>query len=686
MVTVPSVAKQSARPLSQARQTARDPGTDPAAQSLSGLGQSVANAGQELAAGVKIMNDRNDTINRARATDEFNTKARDLALQEQDQGTNFEDPEAIKRYQQQLQQEHSRLLASHNGSADSQGRLDLMLGDVSSRHSAQALQIGRVSQKAAIEKQVAQVSVGLTEKVVNDPTKLPEAILEFEQSLSNYADATTPQELDAMHEAGISSMVGGIVQENINLGNTAEARAVFDQTKEIISPSARRKLRQGISALEGQEAKKNAEIAARRTRLKEAGVNISDPRIALAIEGINLPASSKTLTASERLVEFEAVKSARLGRPYKATKREVDIIFDLAKKTPDTGSGSGGLDSIFGKGATGRANAFIAQNAPDFASGNLTPEMERFFIAATSIVSAPNPITGQPGGLSPFAVEALARRGIDPRQVTNAPGLFVNPNVGADFLGAGDTPAAQAAGAAQVAPTDPASLEQPIPQISPPPAVGEQQEGFVEPGSAEDQPFLEPEAAIEQSRQFEAQGGLLAPQATLPQKTLFGLADLLTGPVSTVQAGVARVPGVGGALSNAAVVQARAFMPVLVKDLVRVLQNNPKFAEGERQAIQKDIELESRFFDNATRFRNNLIGLDDALAVRQQNAIEKLQVGQISRAETEHTLNVLAALVKFRKAMGVPPIVSEEEARQLEPGEMFRLDTNPTEVLRVKQQ
>jgi hypothetical protein len=189
---------------------------------------------------------------------------------------------------------------------------------------------------------------------------------------------------------------------------------------------------------------------------------------------------------------------------------------------------------------------------------------------------------------------------------------------------------------------------------------------------------------VQQSRQYEADGGVLAPQAPIPRKTIFELAPLTTGPTSTIQSVGSRIPVVGGLMENAAVTQAKSYLDVVTKDIVRVLQNNPRYAEGERQAITNDLKLALGLIDRPERMRNALIGLDDALSEREQNAIETLRNPAVGRDEYTHTLNMLNSVTKIRRTLGVPPLVTTaEDVKKYQPGTLVRLPDGS--VKRIKQ-
>ncbi|MEH6358829.1 MAG: hypothetical protein V7745_07555 [Pseudomonadales bacterium] len=158
-----------------------------------------------------------------------------------------------------------------------------------------------------------------------------------------------------------------------------------------------------------------------------------------------------------------------------------------------------------------------------------------------------------------------------------------------------------------------------------------------------------------------------------PNKTVWNLAEDTTGPIPAISETLGRIPVIGEAIDTSAATQARNFVPIIGRELTRVLQNNPKYAEGERKGIEAEININPSVFDNPTAYRDRLVAVDDALAVRQNTAFKTASNPLTSKAERLHSMNVLNGLMKFRESLGVPPLVqTPEEAKKLPPGTQFR--------------
>ncbi len=637
-------------------------GAVPAA--VAGLGKAVSGLGDDLQVSLDNVNRRNDAIEQARARETFSREAIDLFQEEQDAGTNFEDPASIEKFRADLVGKQTKILQGFKGSANAAANLTVSMEGIIGRNHARAVVTGRQSQQKAIERQVDNFAGTLADEAAENPGRLPEIMIEFNQELANFTDALTPPAFAAMHDGGAALIVGATIDRHIALGNLEGARDLFEKSRPFLTGKDTRKFNAQIVALEGETLKKNAEIAAKTARLVAAGVEIT-PRVALLLEGITLP-KKEPLTLAERIAEVEAATGKR------ATERQIGALALTHKKIGDDAKAR-----PFGAGALGGAQEFLAKEQPAFMAraGQPFNEADRMFTAAVALASRPNESTGIPGTLTPSTKEALRARGIDPRQMAGFP--VIPP---------------PAAPPAAPAPGDPRSGA--VPEITAPPLPGQEttasaaaaptglaarsvaqaqpEPGFAEPGSEADKPFSIADAA-EESRQFAEQGGLLSPQARLPSETIFGQTDILTGPISALRGFGAQIPLVGGIIEDPMTTRARTALPIIANDLLKILANNPKYAVTERTDLKEIVSLESKFFDRPGNMRQKIIGLDDALAIREKNARETIASEAVTRIEAEHALNILNGLIKFRKILGAPPVVRDAaEAKALPLNAPFR--------------
>jgi len=300
--------------------------------------------------------------------------------------------------------------------------------------------------------------------------------------------------------------------------------------------------------------------------------------------------------------------------------------FEIVVKRPATqaeiakmagaSTGEGGGD--FGNSLTGKSLNIVTEDAPAYAAGLLNEAEERRFESAYTQLLQPvtyqNPDTGLMETRRPdvpaFVTDAVRRRkGEVPPAAQAAPG---------------GQPGAMAASAA--------------PEGQP---------------TAGDAPA--------------ASGA--SPQGT----TVWEIVNKgVTGPVPAAIEAAGRTPGLGNLIGQTETTRARNYLPQIQRDLVRVLQNNPRYAEGERQAIEKDTSIQPEFFDTTPAMLDRLLAMDQALEVRENNAFNTSRSNAVGREERVQAMNVLNALRQFRENLGIPPRVkTPDEARKLPKGSQF---------------
>lgn len=115
----------------------------------------------------------------------------------------------------------------------------------------------------------------------------------------------------------------------------------------------------------------------------------------------------------------------------------------------------------------------------------------------------------------------------------------------------------------------------------------------------------------------------------------------------------------------------RTFVENASRDLIRVLQNNPQFAEGERKALEKELSIGPEIFRSAESYEAKLLGVAQSLTKRKADAQRSL-ASQVSKDERQRAMDQIAAIDSFMVNLGIPPVVStEEEVQGLPPGTVF---------------
>ena len=167
------------------------------------------------------------------------------------------------------------------------------------------------------------------------------------------------------------------------------------------------------------------------------------------------------------------------------------------------------------------------------------------------------------------------------------------------------------------------------------------------------------------------------PAATAPSggPKLWDQADNVAGPIAGVQRWIGSGPiplGIGGEQVSAA-----QQVEMQSRNLVRALQQNPRYAEGERKSIEKDIQIGPEALSNPTAYRLRLVEIGKYIQEELQFQASVLKNPSGSTVQQrQQALQSTATLNEFYGKLGLPQQVkSVEEAKKLPPGTQF-LDEN----------
>lgn len=286
-----------------------------------------------------------------------------------------------------------------------------------------------------------------------------------------------------------------------------------------------------------------------------------------------------------------------------------------------------------GRGSKGDILNNIIQFAPLYQAGSLTPDQENAFMTAVTDYRQPttveftDPQTGlksvrtQRNELPKFVTDALNSR--RPGSVPAPLSVVDRPDFGSD---------------------------------APRPAPGETQApmGFM--GATSDN--TPPE--------------VLQAASTAPKSSFFDLAATGTGFVPVLFSGVARnVPlDVAGKMAPE-FQQSTAMLDSMTNRVVNALQENPRFAEGERTQILRELKLAPRLFANKNGYINQIIALDNVLeGIGQKTAAirDREKTGITARQEANKKLEEVTAV---RELLGIQQRTVTDPAvwRTLPPGE-----------------
>jgi hypothetical protein len=320
------------------------------------------------------------------------------------------------------------------------------------------------------------------------------------------------------------------------------------------------------------------------------------------------------------LGQAEKDVSAARGQNEKLVESQRKLFGDILKA-----AGKGGGAELFGKGAWEWKTVNTPGLMDRFSKGETTPEEDGLIQSAYSKLTKPqiesytDPFSGNrvektiPGFQIPFVEEAMRQRA---------------------KLGAGGTGAAPV----PVAPARQPSTGQG--STAPTPAT------MLAPGA------LPPQAAGAPTRD-----------------TVFGAAQASVGPGPAFKSFVAGLPVVGGESEET---RLRTFTTTTMRELVSAMQNNPKFPEGEREAIAAEIGDPLKVISNPGDFRSSVMGLDESL-LRRQLSSEKIVANQNIPVERRKIEEDKALEIKrIRETLGVPVrIYTRKDIEALTPGTPF---------------
>jgi hypothetical protein len=339
------------------------------------------------------------------------------------------------------------------------------------------------------------------------------------------------------------------------------------------------------------------------------------------INAINAEKAKEDMAIKQMaLGQAEKDVSAARGQNEKLVESQRKLFGDILKAA---GKGTG--TELFGKGAWEWKTVNTPGLMDRFSKGETTPEEDGLIQSAyvkltkPQIESYTDPFSGNrvektiPGFQIPFVEEAMRQRA----------------KLGAGGIGAAPVPAAPAGqpstGQGSTAPT-PATM--------------------LAPGA------LPPQAAGAPTRD-----------------TVFGAAQASVGPGPAFKSFVAGLPVVGGESEET---RLRTFTTTTMRELVSAMQNNPKFPEGEREAIAAEIGNPLKVISNPGDFRSSVMGLDESL-LRRQLSSEKIVANQNIPVERRKIEEDKALEIKrIRETLGVPVrIYTRKDIEALTPGTPF---------------
>jgi hypothetical protein len=556
-----------------------------AAQGLTEGAKAISSFGNALAIAQDSIQKRNNAVARARdfgSFSEFGT----TTLQSFQQTEDMADPEVVKKYNDALSEKAAEIAQKHAGGEESRAALMTRFEEQRTSLLAQA---SAISAKAGQDNVVFQLGKELntaTMNVFNNPGSFGSEISKWQSKLNDFRNVLPDNEWRKLEAHGVSTFAERAIESLLmRPGGVDEADRLMRATP-------------GLTAMLNPDAQ--GRIVSKITMTKA-----------------ELRKANQPITLSE---------GAKLVDP--ATGR----VLASNPKAPT------GETSIFGSSLPGRMLNIFVEGTPSFASGQMTPNQERAFLAAVQNYQegekdAFGNITRRT--LPDYVMVALQMRGMSNLigEGARAPSLPQTPGMPRE---AAATPQG---GAATVAP----------------------QEGATAQGSAPTAP----------------QEGAAAPR----QPTLYEMA----GDISGVPAAAKGVIGeVTGAFPD--VTEAKTMAKAAQTQLVNALQNSPRYAESERKQLDKAFNILGGDIKAPATYRTELVAAYKVLKARFDYM--RAQAETAPAPEDRRQAGNLARAIDETMRKITPPVVETyEDAKSLPAGTvvLVRTGRNEYRLDRIKQ-
>jgi hypothetical protein len=154
-----------------------------------------------------------------------------------------------------------------------------------------------------------------------------------------------------------------------------------------------------------------------------------------------------------------------------------------------------------------------------------------------------------------------------------------------------------------------------------------------------------------------------APEQVGPARTLYGMADKVTGPMARSVVGFgAKIPVIGGKIKPD-VQEAVNYFNTTVESLFPLLDNNPRYnSKFERERVEKAIDLKSEVFDSGDALRNRMIGVDKFLAEELSKDKAIANDPNTSTDMKKQALNYVANVQSIRQRLVPQRIIERHDA------------------------
>ena len=604
------------------------------AQALEGMGNVLQDIGNRI-------QERENLSDRQRLRETFEEFAVP-ALDGFDKNPEISGKESIPRFRQALEQKRQELISKHVGNPESRAKLENSLDNLVSQYTKSAIGAKINADQQLMVRTLDQQFKKSALNVDAAPDIWSFAKDENLMLVEDMRPGMSQDQYVAAKRLAYAKPLQAAVKSHIAQGNYDAAQAIMKDKNfsEFLTEQEAIPLRIDVAVGRGKQdletKRQNSNVQLFSTRLGRPLTPEEE------IKARSLPAR-KDMTPADEITQLELVQ----GRP--ASQDQVDKIF---KTYIDNGAKGGS----FGNSLQGRSLSYVTENSVAYANGHLTPDQARRFEASFNEAYAPkdvpDPVTGQMRRITPsvpgFAQEAMTRGSsiYGGGASTGAPASWGRENRPSEGMSGynGGSPAAAASDQLSIM-----QSELQNPNISP------------------------ADKAAVQREMDRIRGGLPAAAPAGGGASLWEQASNVAGPVAGVQRWIGSGPvpmGIGGEQVGAA-----QQVEMQQRNLVRALQQNPRYAEGERKSIEKDIQISPEAMSNPTAYRLRLVEIGRYIQEELQFQ-SSILTNPSTVQQRQQALQSTSVLNDFYGKLGLPQQVkSIEEAKKLPPGTQF-LDEN----------
>ena len=535
------------------------------------LGRELGRASEIMLAAEIRGQERRDSVGRAKAVSILNLEGAEEHRRLSVEG-DWSDPKTLRSYHEFLNKRSRELIGEYGGSPDSQAqlttRIEGLRAGLADAASASHFEAGRKLVTDTLTNSLNELHA----KVQASPADLMSAMATFDAQLADMRASLPPDEERALKQLGDETLTTGAFEGMFELQQIDAIEKILLETpgiRNMIGPANQRQISSRIFNIRREMAEARKPIVVGGSLVEpdgKGGVRVlySDPGEPVVVGDSLVTRGGKVL--------------------YK---------------------GEGEKDKPFGAGKEGGILQMLAEKAPMFGGGLLTPVEDRLFLAAiadyTQQRQVQNPDTQQWELITPkvpeYVNQALALRG-----------YRLSDGSASSMVGA---------------PREPAKGE----------------------GVAAE--FPDPQ-------EYFSAGGTTLAELVVEQN--------VTGPEAAVARTAAAIPYLG--IEAPEEISAKARFELTVRRVVNAVRVNPRFAEGEREDIQAILNLAPSFWDNPQALISRMVGIDQALrdTELELEAAVSNERDRVPGETAKQALSSLHTIRHFRKVFLPPIAMTDEEA------------------------